>query len=533
VKPPEPTDASGAMNRFIDRYGRFIAWSMHLRGWKRLYMVGIVLAMLIVPAASIGLVKFDAFPNDPDRTLFLPYWIEGEYSIERMEEVVFEVEDYLYENQEQFEFISVYSYFDLERAQSTILLRPDDERTKSAALIMEEIEANIPEIIIGQPAFNREQQGGTEGFSVEISGDSTDRLADLSVEVERLIESVDGLANARSDVSTGDREVRVVVDRERAQSYGLSTATIAMAVATAMRGENLREVRTGDGELAVRLAYRDTEQQTIEQLGQLPLYTPTNERITLETVADLSVTTGMRSIQRIDRQTSVTISADLVDTEMDTVRPIVEGLLNEMEMPAGYGWSFGRGFRRNDESQQMMVTNILLGVVMIFIVMAALFESMLYPLSIITSIVFSVLGVFLFFAVTGTTFTFMASIGIMILVGVVVNNGIVLVDHINNLRREGMPRDDAIIQGCRDRLRPILMTVATTILGLMPLAMGETKVGGGGPSYYPMARAIIGGLAYSTLASLLVVPSFYAWLDSLSRWTSKVKRVASGELARA
>jgi len=531
VRLPEAAPQGSAMNRFINAYARFIAWSMHLRGWRRLYMVGIVVGMLVVPAASIGLVKFDMFPNDPDRTLFLPYWIEGEFPVERMEEVVTQVEDYLYENQERFEFEAVYSYFDQERAQSTILLRPDADRTKSAKLIMEEIEENMPEIIIGDPSFDREEQGGTEGFSVQISGDSTDVLAELSEEVSRLIETVPGLTNARSDSATGDREVRVVVDRDRAQSYGLSTAVIAQAVATAMRGENLREVRTGSGELAVRLAYRDNEQQTVDQLGQLPLYTPSGDRVTLETVADLTIATGMRSIVRTDRQTSVSINADLVDVEMDTVRPQIEALLNEYELPPGYSWGFGRGFQRSDDSQQMMVTNILLGVVMIFIVMAALFESLLYPLSIITSIVYSVLGVFLFFAVTGTTFSFMATIGIMILIGVVVNNGIVLVDHINNLRRKGLARDDAIIEGCRDRLRPILMTVATTILGLMPLAMGDTKVGGGGPSYYPMARAIIGGLAYSTLASLLVVPSFYAWLDSLKRWTGKVGRVASGQLA--
>ena len=173
-----------------------------------------------------------------------------------------------------------------------------------------------------------------------------------------------------------------------------------------------------------------------------------------------------------------------------------------------------------------MAVNILLGVMLIFIVMAALFESSLYPISIVSSIVLSIFGVFWFFLITGTTFSFMASIGIMILIGVVVNNGIVLIDHINNLRREGMPRHDAILQGGRDRLRPILMTVATTILGLVPLAVGHTQIGGGGPPYYPMARAIIGGLAFSTVTSLLIVPTIYVWVDGLARWWRKVNRTA-------
>ena len=212
---------------------------------------------------------------------------------------------------------------------------------------------------------------------------------------------------------------------------------------------------------------------------------------------------------------------------MDDVREPVKNLMDQFELPPGYAWKFGRGFERNDETQATMVTNMLLGVACIFLVMAALFESLVLPFSIILgSIVFSIFGVFLFFAATGTTFSFMAMIGIMILIGVVVNNGIVLVDHINNLRIEGVARGEAIVIAGRDRLRPILMTVATTIVGLTPLAMGTTQVGGDGPPYYPMARAIIGGLAFSTVVSLLVVPALYLYFDNLAAWGRKIMRTA-------
>ena len=142
--------------------------------------------------------------------------------------------------------------------------------------------------------------------------------------------------------------------------------------------------------------------------------------------------------------------------------------------------------------------------------------------------IFSLIGVFWLFMLTGTTFSFMASIGIMILIGVVVNNGIVLIDHVNNLRREGMPRNEALLRGARDRLRPIVMTVATTILGMTPLAVGTTQIGGDGPPYFPMARAIIGGLAFSTVTSLFVAPSVYVWFDGLSKWWRKVLGTARG-----
>ncbi|MDH3862626.1 MAG: efflux RND transporter permease subunit [Gammaproteobacteria bacterium] len=201
--------------------------------------------------------------------------------------------------------------------------------------------------------------------------------------------------------------------------------------------------------------------------------------------------------------------------------------MDQIELPPGYSWKEGRGFERTDETQAMMATNILLGIACIFLVMAALFESLLLPFSIILgSILFSIFGVFLFFAATGTTFSFMAMIGIMILIGVVVNNGIVLVDHVNNLRGEGLSRSDAIVEAGRDRLRPILMTVATTIVGLAPLALGTTQIGGDGPPYYPMARAIIGGLAFSTVVSLFLVPALYIYFDRLAAWGRKVMRTA-------
>jgi HAE1 family hydrophobic/amphiphilic exporter-1 len=297
-----------------------------------------------------------------------------------------------------------------------------------------------------------------------------------------------------------------------------------------MRGKNLREFRGESGEIAVRLALRASDKQTVEQLKEVTLYNAEGRRISLGSVANFSIGYSPATIQRTDRQTAVILSANVAeDSSLDTVRPVVSGLLDSYDWPAGYSWKFGRGFDRQDETQQMMATNIILGIACIFLVMAALFESLLFPFSIILgSIAFSVFGVFLFFAATGTTFSFMASIGIMILIGVVVNNGIVLVDHVNNLRNAGVPRNKALVEAGRDRLRPILMTVATTIVGLAPLAVGTTQVGGDGPPYYPMARAIIGGLAFSTVVSLLVVPALYAYFDTLSAWGRKVMRTARG-----
>ena len=298
-----------------------------------------------------------------------------------------------------------------------------------------------------------------------------------------------------------------------------------MTVAGAMRGDKLSELRTTDRELTMRLAFRESDRQAVEDLARVPLMMPDGGRIELGAVADFVVRPSDREIQRVDRLTTAVVSANVAKgATLDEIRKRVEPIMNDYPLPAGYSWKFGRGFEENDKAIQTMSQNLILAVVLIFLVMASLFESTLYPLSIITSILFAIVGAIWFLALTGTTITMMAMIGFMILVGVVVNIGIVLIAHVIDLRASGLPREAAILQAGRDRLRPILMTTMTTLLGMMPLAVGDAAVGGGaeGPAYYPMARAIIGGLAFSAGISLLVVPMFYVWFDDLDLWRRRV-----------
>jgi HAE1 family hydrophobic/amphiphilic exporter-1 len=525
--PPRPK-AGAWIERLTRRYVSSLKWVLTRPWWTAL---GIFLICVIgIMPLLLNLVKFDTFPQDVGRRLFMPYHVEGQHSLERVEATVDQIEEYLFSRQEEFNIRSIYSFYEPGRAESTLLLTDEEDATLSTKEIIERIEKDMPTIAIGKPSFKFDQQGGGEGFSLQLSGDSTAILNVLGDDVARAIATIDGLKDVRSDAESGDREVRVHIDRDRAAAVGLTAGQIAQSVSIAMRGENLREFRGELGEVEVRLAFRESDKQSVEQLANLPLYTPDGRRITLGSVASLRIGWAPDTIRRTDRQTAVILSATLEDeTTMDDLRPKVTAMMEQFELPPGYSWKFGRGFDRQDETQQLMLINILLGIACIFLVMAALFESLLLPFSIILgSIVFSIFGVFLFFAATGTTFSFMASIGIMILIGVVVNNGIVLVDHVNNLRHSGMARNDAIVEAGRDRLRPILMTVATTIVGLAPLAVGTTQVGGDGPPYYPMARAIIGGLAFSTVVSLLVVPALYVYFDNLAAWGRKVMRTARG-----
>jgi hydrophobic/amphiphilic exporter-1 (mainly G- bacteria), HAE1 family len=341
------------------------------------------------------------------------------------------------------------------------------------------------------------------------------------------------LEGVHSEARSGDEQVHVVVDRDRAAQLGLTSEIIAATVAAAMRGDRLRELRTAEREVTMRLLFRASDRQAIEDLASLPISLPGGAAVSLGSVATFRVEPGDRAIERINRLTSVVIAGNLTaGTTLDDVKQRVEPIMKRFPLPPGYTWKFGRGAEQNDETIQTMLQNILLAFVMIYLVMAALFESTLLPISILSSILFAIVGVCWFLFATLTPLTFMAMIGILILMGVVVNNGIVLVAHIAQLRAAGMERTAAIIQAGRDRLRPILMTTLTTLLAMLPLAIGDAQVGGGstgGPAYYPMARAIIGGLGFSTIVSLLIVPSMYVWLDNAAQWTKAVslKRLAA------
>jgi HAE1 family hydrophobic/amphiphilic exporter-1 len=212
----------------------------------------------------------------------------------------------------------------------------------------------------------------------------------------------------------------------------------------------------------------------------------------------------------------------------DDARDKLRGIMDQIVYPAGYSWSYGRSFSNDDEAMGTMLFNIGIAFFLIYLVMASLFESLMYPTAVLACILYGIVGIFWFFFFTGTTFDLMAMIGILILMGIVVNNGIVLIDHIIHLREEGMSRAEAVVQGGKDRMRPILMTAGTTVLGLIPLCIGTTQIGGDGPPYFPMARAIVGGLIFSTVVTLIVLPSIYIILDDFKLWAGRIGAKAKG-----
>jgi HAE1 family hydrophobic/amphiphilic exporter-1 len=514
------------------RYVRLLGWTLRHR-WAS---AALVLLTLVSAAVPMSLVETDMFPQDQTRKLYLSYHLNGRYPLAKIKESVDRIEEYLYAHQEEFEIRTVYTYYDEEGSRNTLsaILLTDDEQAKlSSEEISRRIMEGLPKIAIGRPSFGFDRVGGGEGLNVTLTGSSSAVLRQLAEDAVRLLSAVDGLSGVVSEANAGDQEVQLRVDRERANLLGFSTQEVAQAVAIAIRGVDLREFKGEEGEVPVRLQLRESDRQNLSDLRDIKLYNAAGEAVPLMSMVRFSELSGPTEIRRLDRQTGLRVTAQLDGITAEQARERIKANMDLMQLPAGYDWRFGGGFDDDQEAMQKMLFNILLAIAIIYIVLAAQFESLLYPASMVCTILFSVIGVYWFFLVTGTTFTLMAMIGILILIGVVVNNGIVLIDHVNQLRNSGLSRENALLRAGEERLRPILMTVGTTVLGLTPLCIGTTQIGGDGPPYFPMARAIVGGLLFSTFVSLVLLPTIYTWLDVMRHWPAALGRALLGRLRLA
>jgi HAE1 family hydrophobic/amphiphilic exporter-1 len=514
------------IDKGIDYYTKILGWTLKHPKWTFLIII-LTLFSIMIPSS---LVKFDMFPDqDSDRRLRLFYHVNDNYTVEEVEKAVDVIEDYLYKNKEEFEINSVYTYYEDGYASSTILLHKDDKAHKSQTEIRELIRKNLPKIAIGNPGFDRQSStGGEDGIQVKLIGKSSEELARLSKEVAWTLSKVPGLKDVHSEAEGGEKEVHVIVDRELSKQYGFSTRQVANVVSAAMRGVRLRKFKKQDGEADVRVEFSEVDSRNLDQLYNLPLFNRDGEMYHLTSLADFEIRKGPQYIRRENRITGMNISANLENITVGEAREKIGKVMNEYNLPAGYSWNYGQRFSYEDEAAKSMLVNMLLALALIYLVMASLFESLIFPVGIWSSILFSIVGVYWFFLMTGTVMSIMGMIGILILIGVVVNNGIVLVDHIIQLRNRGLSRNEAILQAGRERLRPIIMTAATTIFSLLPLTMVTTEIGGsGGPPYFPMARAIVGGLTFSTFVTLLILPTIYVILDNLRNWAIRIVHNAS------
>jgi len=363
------------------------------------------------------------------------------------------------------------------------------------------------------PASEGQQSGSP--VSVTIKGDDLEVLSSLAEEATSLVEAVPGTTEVANSLGEGRPEIRVIANRDRAAAYGLGGAQIASAVRTAVQGTVATQYRTGGDEIDVRVRLAGGQNANIEDLQNLTVSSPVAGAVPIRQVARLVEAEGPNSINRTDQSRVVNVTANLSGRDLGSVMGDINAKLNGMDLPQGYSIEYGGENEEMADAFGNLGLALLLAVALVYLVMVAQFESLLYPFIIMFSVPVTIIGVTLSLLLSGRPFSVPAFIGVILLAGIVVKNAIVLVEYINVLRRRGMERDEAILEAGPTRLRPILMTALTAILAMFPMALG---MGAGAEGQAPLATVVVGGLAFSTVITLVLVPVVYAVMDDIPRW---------------
>jgi hydrophobic/amphiphilic exporter-1 (mainly G- bacteria), HAE1 family len=365
--------------------------------------------------------------------------------------------------------------------------------------------------------------GGNDGIELLIYGRDLDTLAKLGAEAMARVRDVPGLTNADLNWQPSTPELRVKIDRQKAASLGLSFSEIADTVNTATGGGVASYYQEGGYEYPIRVQLREDQRKTPDSIRRIVLRSgstqlssqialPRGLPILLGQVATLEMDQGPSQITRRDRERYISIAGSATDRPIGDIVADIEQRLQGWQLPEGYRWGWGGAQERMAQEFGDLLLALVLAVLLIYMVLAAQFESLVHPFTILLSVPLSASGVILALFLTGRAFGMTAFIGLLMLVGIVVKNAILLVDYTNVLRRDGLERDAAILRAGPTRLRPILMTTGATLLGMFPLALG---IGKGSETQAPMATAVMGGLTTSTMLTLLVIPVVYSLLDDL------------------
>jgi len=502
---PRSKDKGRLMERIENGYVRVLRFTLRRRWIAPAVGVAMILSA-VYPFVRID-KNFDA--SRSEAFVQVRYEFSEELSLDRTKQVVERVESELVPFKEELRARSIYSFWSPRWTLTRVYMKEGESNEKAMAAARRKLREILPTI----PGVRLEVQeqgpgwrhGGGKRIGFQIVGEDTSVLARLAADAKREIAAIPGLSDVWSSSESGGLELYVHLDREAASRYGVPLSQPADVISLTFRGRRLQRFRTPEGEREMRLTLDEREKESVSQLRNLPLWTADGEKIPLASLAGFHVAPGPERISRDNRVTSVWVGARYDKGTIEDYIPRVTAALEGLEFPYGYSFTFRDWEERRREQSREFLVNLILALFLIFAVMAGVFESVLQAISLMVALPFALGGAIWILYLTKTDFDQPAAVGLLLLIGIVVNNGIVMIEHINHYRRQGTGRYDAMIAGGRERLRPILMTAITTLVGLVPIVVQRPALAG--VYYYSMALVIMGGLAVSTFLTSVLLPT--------------------------
>jgi HAE1 family hydrophobic/amphiphilic exporter-1 len=525
---PEARRKQALRERLYRGTGRF--FEMMEQGYKRLlhaclghrlFVVSGSILLLLGSLLLVPLIGFELMPATDEGEVRVYADMEIGTRLDVMEKTFNEITNVVSrevpeaENTETFIGMSYFRPRGSHTGRMRISLKPQSERIRSSDQIASALRRklmHIPGAVVrtraGQGLFLlRMGTGDADRVQIEIRGYDMDVARALALRIKTLVEDVEGVTDAQLSRDTGSPEELVIVDRQKAAAMKVTVSQVADMLQTVLSGTAASYYREGGHEYRIRLKLQGAEQMAPQEILDLTLTNADGEPVVLRNVVTIQPRTGPVIVERKDQERITTVSANIADRDLGSVMRDIRMTLHAIPVPEDFVILFGGDFEEQQKATRELSLSFILALILVYMVMASLYESLIDPFIVMFSVPLAAIGVILMLFLSHTTFNIQSAIGCIMLGGIVVNNAILLVDHTNLLvKRDGLSVHDAILEAGRRRLRPILMTASTTILALVPMAIG---IGEGGEAQAPMARAVIGGLLSSSVITLVLVPTLY------------------------
>ncbi len=525
-------------DKLASRYKRVIGFGLAHRG---LVVMG-AFGVFVISIVGMGMVKQEYMPKLDEIYTTCVMKLAPGTSLEETYKFVSRVEQAVMKRPEFRSIISLTglsdsSKFDLasgagpagvNEAELFYEITPKGKRDITSTRFNQTVVESIPELAEGSCYFMQTTdyftRGGDRPVVVNLFGSDLQVLKQESDRLETFFREAEGIVNPDKSLRMGKPELKIDVDREKAAHMGITAGQVADTVDAAFLGRKVTKYREGGDEYDIRVRFTKSDRRTMQDIENIAISSPMGFQINLADVATIYEGKGPIEIKRENQERMAAVSANYDSEKLDLggVREAITGFFQQNPLPEGYFYKFGGSIEDMGEMASTMLLVLVLIILLVYMVMAAQFESLIHPLAIMAAVPLAFIGVAVGLLATGNSLSVMSYIGIMMLVGIVVNNGIVLIDYINQLRAAGIAKNEAIIKAGATRLRPILMTTFTTCLAIVPMAVSR---GEGSELFAPIAITIFGGLLMSTVLTLVIVPSIYSLIDGATvRVKSWVKR---------
>jgi len=517
-------------SRLIEFYEKALQKALMHRG----KVLGGAVVLLLVSFAIVPFIGTEFMPSSDQDMLLIKVKMPIGTSLEETDRVTSLAEDVLL-NEPEVDIVSAQvgsmseedasdaaSGFSASGVHDALLwvgLKEQEERDLSDLEVLEKIRGKLPKYKgVEFEAIDMSQMmtGSSEApVEIKVFGKDLSRLKQTSDTIVSKIKDIEGLRDVRHSLEEGKPEYRIKIDREKTARMGLTVAQVGNTVQTVSLGRVATQYREEDDEFDVRVRLQKKYRDDLDDIRNIPLMTSAQTMIKLSQVAQIEQGEGPIKINRENQGRVVTINANIAGRDLGSIMEDIKNNLAGLEksLPTGYFIEYGGQYEDMQEAFLIMIGVFLLASLLVYMIMASQFESFLHPLVIMFTIPLGLIGVVIALLVTGKTVSLVSLIGFIILGGIAVNNGIVMVDYINQLWRKGINKKEAILKGCSVRLRPVLITALTTIVGMLPMALSTSA---GSAMRAPMAIAVIGGLFATTLLTLFVIPIIYSFFEKVS-----------------